>query len=166
MSSKLQAHGNCYGFPATAVINLMKIILWRHLAVSSGFIWLKWAPLIHSLLSCHWQVSVTDFPCSAYFIPFIYPSPALTTFVQSYTRQLPIGAGHCPWGGHTDWNECNIHVEVDQKSGPLAAAGEVKTHKRKARKYIRIIDRGAMQLVRQNNTLRKKSWYDALTMYD
>ncbi len=31
---------------------------------------------------------------------------------QCFTRQLPIGAGHCPWGGHTDWNGCNIHGEV------------------------------------------------------
>ena len=25
------------------------------------------------------------------------------------TRQLPIGAGHYPWGGHTDRNVSNIH---------------------------------------------------------
>ncbi len=24
------------------------------------------------------------------------------------TRQLPIGAGHCQWGGFTDRNVCNI----------------------------------------------------------
>ncbi len=35
------------------------------------------------------------------------------------TRQLPMGAGHCPWGGYTDRIVCNI--------GPLAAAGEVVT---------------------------------------
>ena len=28
-----------------------------------------------------------------------------------HTRQLPMGAGHCPWGGFTDWNVCNIHRE-------------------------------------------------------
>ena len=27
------------------------------------------------------------------------------------TRQLPMGAGHCPWGGYTDWIVCNIHGE-------------------------------------------------------
>ncbi len=32
--------------------------------------------------------------------------------MQCLTRQLPIGAGHCPWGGHTDRNTCNIHWEV------------------------------------------------------
>ena len=29
-----------------------------------------------------------------------------------HTHQLPIGAGHCQWGGHTDRNVCNIHGEV------------------------------------------------------
>ncbi len=29
-----------------------------------------------------------------------------------YTRQLAIGAGHCPWGGCTDQIVCNIHGEV------------------------------------------------------
>ena len=24
----------------------------------------------------------------------------------------PMGAGHCPWGGFTDWNVCNIHGEA------------------------------------------------------
>ena len=28
------------------------------------------------------------------------------------TRQLPIGAGHCQWGGFTDRNVCNIHGEA------------------------------------------------------
>ncbi len=28
------------------------------------------------------------------------------------TRQLPMGADHCPWGGHTDRIVCNIHEEV------------------------------------------------------
>ncbi len=28
------------------------------------------------------------------------------------TRQLPMGAGHCQWGGYTDRNVCNIHGEV------------------------------------------------------
>ncbi len=32
------------------------------------------------------------------------------------TRQLPMGAGHCPWGGHTDWNVSNIHGEVHAKN--------------------------------------------------
>ncbi len=27
------------------------------------------------------------------------------------TRQLPMGAGHCPWGGYTDRIVCNIHGE-------------------------------------------------------
>ncbi len=29
--------------------------------------------------------------------------------VQSNTRQLPMGAGHCQWGGLTDRNICNIY---------------------------------------------------------
>ncbi len=28
------------------------------------------------------------------------------------TRQLPIGAGHCQWGGLTDRNICNIHGDA------------------------------------------------------
>ncbi len=31
---------------------------------------------------------------------------------NNYTRQLPMGAGHCPWGGYTDQIVCNIHGEV------------------------------------------------------
>ncbi len=27
------------------------------------------------------------------------------------TRQLPMGAGHCQWGGFTDQNVCNIQRE-------------------------------------------------------
>ncbi len=34
-------------------------------------------------------------------------------FLPYVTRQLPMGAGHCPWGVYTDWIVCN------QKSGPL-----------------------------------------------
>ncbi len=26
-----------------------------------------------------------------------------------FTRQLLMGAGHCPWGEFTDWNVCNIY---------------------------------------------------------
>ena len=34
-------------------------------------------------------------------------------FLQLFlTHQLPMGAGHCPWGGFTDWNVCNIDGEV------------------------------------------------------
>ncbi len=29
-----------------------------------------------------------------------------------FTRQLPMGAGHCQWGGLTDWNICNIHGDA------------------------------------------------------
>ncbi len=36
----------------------------------------------------------------------------LLTLEYVITRQLPMGAGYCPWGGHTDWNGCNIHGEV------------------------------------------------------
>ncbi len=53
------------------------------------------------------------------------------TSSEYYTRQLPMGAGHCQWGGFTDRNVCNI--------GPLAAAGQRVTDGRKARKYIRIL---------------------------
>ncbi len=52
-------------------------------------------------------------------------------FPNGCTRQLPIGASHCPWG-----------VPKIMPIGPSAAAGQVATHGRKegmkARKYIRI----------------------------
>ncbi len=53
------------------------------------------------------------------------------------TRQLPMGAGHCQWGGFTDRNVCNIPKL--RPLGPLAAEGERVTHGRKARKYIMMI---------------------------
>ena len=28
-----------------------------------------------------------------------------------------MGASYCPWGGHTDWNGCNIHGEVRRSIG-------------------------------------------------
>ena len=31
---------------------------------------------------------------------------------QFWTRQLPMGAGYCQWGGLTDWNICNIYGDV------------------------------------------------------
>ena len=31
------------------------------------------------------------------------------------TRQLPVGAGQCPWGGYTDRIVCNIHGEEPYK---------------------------------------------------
>ena len=34
------------------------------------------------------------------------------TFSKYTTRHLPMGAGHCPWGGYTDRNVCNIHEDV------------------------------------------------------
>ena len=45
-----------------------------------------------------------------------------------------MGAGHCQWGGFTD----QMYVIIPL--GPSAAAGEAKTHGRKARKYIRMRD--------------------------
>ncbi len=33
---------------------------------------------------------------------------------QLATRQLPIGAGYCQWGGFTDRNVCNIDGEEHQ----------------------------------------------------
>ena len=35
-----------------------------------------------------------------------------TDATELFTRQLPMGAGYCPWGGHTDRIVCNIHEEV------------------------------------------------------
>ncbi len=32
--------------------------------------------------------------------------------VRYYTRQMPIGADHCQWGGLTNRNICNIHGEA------------------------------------------------------
>ncbi len=59
--------------------------------------------------------------------------------IQYGTRQLPMGAGYCQWGGLTDrniYNHSPLHVYI----GPLATAGEPVTHarkeRRKARKYI------------------------------
>ena len=46
------------------------------------------------------------------------------------TRQLPMGADHCPWVGFTGMYAISI--------GPTAAAGVSVTYGRKARKYIRI----------------------------
>ncbi len=37
------------------------------------------------------------------------------------TRQLPMGAGHCPWGGYTDQIVCNTH-EAPRSNG-LGATG-------------------------------------------
>ena len=34
------------------------------------------------------------------------------------TRQLPMGAGHCQWGGYTDGNVCNIHGEDTKNEAP------------------------------------------------
>ncbi len=31
-------------------------------------------------------------------------APRNTFGYNTTTRQLPMGAGHCPWGGFTDWN--------------------------------------------------------------
>ncbi len=57
-----------------------------------------------------------------------------TLFIVKYlTRQLPMGAGYCQWGGLSYRNIYNIITE-----GPLVAAGEPRNHGRKARKYIRI----------------------------
>ncbi len=42
-------------------------------------------------------------------------------FMKSNTRQLPMGAGHCPWGGYTDQIVCNIH-EAPRSDG-LGATG-------------------------------------------
>ncbi len=65
------------------------------------------------------------------------------THGQLWTRQLPIGAGHCQWGGCTDRNVCNIYGAEHLASrypirmpkikplGPLAAAGERVTDGRK-----------------------------------
>ncbi len=63
-----------------------------------------------------------------------------------------MGAGYCQWGGLTDRKICNIyreaHLAINPMNvinpinlprpalGPSAAAGEAKTHGRKARKYI------------------------------
>ena len=64
------------------------------------------------------------------------------------TRQLPIGAGHCQWGGLTDRNICNTHggehlASRYWKSGPwahwLQREGALHTPGRKARKYIMMI---------------------------
>ncbi len=41
-----------------------------------------------------------------------YPRFLLFCCITSNTRQLPMGAGHCPWGGYTDRIVCNIHGEV------------------------------------------------------
>ncbi len=41
-------------------------------------------------------------------------------WLQYKTRQLPMGAGHCPWGGYTDQIVCNIHGEVP-KMKPLGS---------------------------------------------
>ncbi len=47
----------------------------------------------------------------------IYTSTLRKKYVQFrgrnhvITRQLPMGAGHCPWGGYTDRIVCNIHGE-------------------------------------------------------
>ncbi len=51
------------------------------------------------------------------------------------TRQLPMGAGHCPWGGYADQIICNI-VSI----GPLAAAGEVVTDGRWKESQTNIMD--------------------------
>ncbi len=32
---------------------------------------------------------------------------------QYNTRQLPMGAGHCQWGGVTDLNVCNMSHNAD-----------------------------------------------------
>ena len=59
------------------------------------------------------------------------------TSQQYMTRQLPIGAGHCQWGGCTDRNVCNIHggahllMPKIKPIGPTAAAGGRVTHGRK-----------------------------------
>ncbi len=50
-------------------------------------------------------------------------------FKQFITRQLPMGAGHCQWGGFTDQNVCNI-----QRERVLRTPG--RKEGRKARKYI------------------------------
>ncbi len=36
----------------------------------------------------------------------------LVAVMKFKTRQLPIGAGHCQWGGCTDRNVCNIHGDA------------------------------------------------------
>ena len=38
------------------------------------------------------------------------------------TRQLPMGAGHCQWGGYTDGNVCNTKNEAPRSDG-LGATG-------------------------------------------
>ncbi len=48
-----------------------------------------------------------------YCLPTRVPT-ASYKFYNFYTRQLSIGAGHCPWGGYTDQNVCNIHGEVQR----------------------------------------------------
>ncbi len=49
-------------------------------------------------------------------------------FLKYLTRQLPMGAGHCQWGGYTDGNVCNIHEEEQTeneapRSNGLGATG-------------------------------------------
>ncbi len=57
-----------------------------------------------------------------------------------------MGAGYCQWGGLTDRNVCNIPKIMP--IGQSAAAGEAKTNGRKARKYIRIVTKNCMMLIK------------------
>ncbi len=42
---------------------------------------------------------------------------------QYETRQLPMGAGHCQWGGYTDGNVCNMKLP-----GPMVLALQAYTN--------------------------------------
>ena len=53
------------------------------------------------------------------------------------TRQLPMGAGHCPWDGYTDWIVCNIHGEEEIEPEVLPFQGcERRMDGQFLRKYI------------------------------
>ncbi len=74
-------------------------------------------------LTCVWYQSV-QFPNNVMLWLVTYTTvPLLDRFISihrlkyDYTRQLPMGAGYCPWGGDTDRIVCNAHRSIGCSSG-------------------------------------------------
>ncbi len=60
------------------------------------------------------------------FTFWLYLAKSDTCVLQSHTRQLPMEAGYCQWGGLTDRNICNIYGDAHLASRYQHAA--TKTH--------------------------------------
>ena len=83
----------------------MTLIVWAMCGVTSMI-------GLHKLIFCCLHVLVHYVSrLYAQLVGYIWLQNYSTEVIVYWTRQLPMGAGHCPWGGYTDRIVCNIHGE-------------------------------------------------------